>query len=301
MRIGVFLNEPTGTDALVKLRDQIQRAADDGFASAWMSNIFGLEALTALAVAGSGTGGIELGTGVIPTYPRHPAALAQQALTVNAALEGRLNLGIGVSHQLVIESMYGYDYSRPLKHTDEYLSVLLPLLEGQQADFTGEILQGHITLSTPSHGRIPVLFAALGPKMLKLAGARTDGTITWMTGPATIRDHIAPTINAAAKAAGRPAPRVVSALPVCVTDDPAAATARAEQVFEIYGQLPAYRAMLDREGAAGPGELAIVGDEDAVAARITALADAGVTEFVATEYTGGPEGARTMALLKSLL
>lgn len=301
MRIGLSLNEPTGPNALTKLRDQIQRAADDGFASAWKSHIFGLDSLTALAVAGSGVPGIELGTAVVPTYPRHPAALAQQARTVNTALAGRLNLGIGLSHQIVIENMYGYDFSRPLQHMEEYLSVLLPLMDGQPADFTGETSQGHITLSTPSPGRVPVLVAALGPKMLKLAGERTDGTVTWMTGPVTIRDHVAPAINAAAAAAGRPAPRVVCALPVCLTDDPAAATARAGEVFAIYGQLPSYRAMLDREGVAGPGDLAIVGDEDTVAAQIAALADAGVTEFVAGEYATGAEAARTRTFLKSLV
>jgi alkanesulfonate monooxygenase SsuD/methylene tetrahydromethanopterin reductase-like flavin-dependent oxidoreductase (luciferase family) len=148
---------------------------------------------------------------------------------------------------------------------------------------------------------VPVLVAALGPKMLKLAGERTDGTVTWMTGPVTIRDHIAPSVTAAARGAGRPEPRVVCCLPVCVTDDPEAAFARAAEVYAIYGQLPSYRAMLDREGVAGPGDIAIVGDEDGVADRIRALADVGVTDFVAGEYTGGKEGVRTRTLLKSLL
>lgn len=301
MRVGVTLSESTEPDALVRLGDQIRRAADDGFASAWISHIFGLDALTALAVAGSQFPGIELGTAVVPTYPRHPAALAQQARTVNLALEGRLALGIGPSHRIVIQDMFGYDFSRPVRHMDEYLSVLLPLLDGQPADFTGETLQGHITLATPGPVGIPVIVAALGPRMLRLAGERAAGTITWMTGPVTIRDHIVPTIIAAAHAAGRPDPRVVCLLPVCVTDEPEAARARAAKEFAIYGQLPSYRAMLDREGVADPSEVAIVGDEDTVAAQIGTLAAAGVTDFVATVFIGGKEGTRTRALLKSLI
>jgi alkanesulfonate monooxygenase SsuD/methylene tetrahydromethanopterin reductase-like flavin-dependent oxidoreductase (luciferase family) len=137
--------------------------------------------------------------------------------------------------------------------------------------------------------------------MLGLAGERTDGTVLWMTGPATVRDHIVPVITAAAKKAGRPGPRVVCILPVCVTDDPDRARERAARVFAIYGDLPSYRAMLDREGAAGPADVAIVGDEGAVGAQIAALAEIGVTDFVAGEYTGGADGARTRAFLRTLL
>jgi F420-dependent oxidoreductase-like protein len=301
MRIGTSLAEPAGADALTGLRDQLLQAADDGFSSAWISNIFGLDALTALAVAGSQVPGIEVGTAVVPTYPRHPAVLAQQALTTALAVGGRLALGIGLSHQIVIEDMYGYSFERPARHMSEYLSVLLPLLDGHPAAFDGETLRAHIGLSTPRAGRVPVLLAALGPQMLRLAGERADGTVLWMTGPATVRDYIVPSITAAARGAGRENPRVVCILPVCVTDNTAAARAEAEKVFAIYGQLPSYRAMLDREGAAGPGDVAITGDEDAVAAQIAALADAGVTDFVAGEYARGDDQRRTRDLLKSLL
>lgn len=301
MRIGTSLADPTGPGALGELRDQLQRAADDGFASAWLSNIFGLDALTALAVVGSQVPGIDVGTAVVPTYPRHPAVLAQQALTTALAVDGRLALGIGLSHKIVIDDMYGYSFDRPARHMSEYLSILLPLLDGQPASFQGETMRAGIGLSTPRTGRVPVLLAALGPQMLRLAGQRTDGTVLWMTGPATVRDYVVPTITKAASAAGRPDPRVVCILPVYVTDDPASARARAEKAFAIYGQLPSYRAMLDREGAAGPGEVAIVGDEDSVTAQITSLAQAGVTDFIGAEYARGDDQQRTHDLLKSLI
>jgi 5,10-methylenetetrahydromethanopterin reductase len=301
MRIGTSQDEPAGPGALTRLRDQLQRAADDGFASAWISNIFGLDALTALAVAGSQVAGIELGTAVVPAYPRHPAVLAQQALTTATALDGRLTLGIGLSHKIVIEDMYGYSFERPARYMREYLSILLPLLDGQKASFRGETMRADIGLSTPRPGRVPVLLAALAPQMLRLAGQRTDGTVLWMTGAATVRDYIVPSIRAAAEAAGRPSPRVVCILPVCVTDDPDGARARANRVLAIYGQLPSYRAMLDREGAAQPGDVVLTGDEDVVAAQIATLEEAGVTDFVAAEYSRGEEQARTRALLKSLI
>jgi 5,10-methylenetetrahydromethanopterin reductase len=301
MRIGVSLRDPSGPDPMTGLREQVRQAAADGFASAWMSNIFALDALTALAVVGNQVDGIELGTAVVPTYPRHPAVLAQQALTAAAACHGRLALGIGLSHKIVIEDMYGYDFGRPVRHMREYLAVLLPLLERRPAAFEGATVRANIGLTTPGEGVVPVLIAALGPQMLRLAGGQTDGTILWMTGPATVRDHIVPTITEAAAAAGRPAPRIVCILPVCVTSDPDRARERAARVFAIYGELPSYRAMLDREGAAGPADVAIVGDEGTVGAQIRALADAGVTDFVAGEYGRGEEAARTRAVLRSLL
>ncbi len=301
MRIGISAAEPGGDQALSKLTDQLRRAADDGFASFWMSNIFGLEALTSLAVAGSQVPGIELGTAVIPTYPRHPAVLAQQALTTALAIgPGRLALGIGLSHKIVIEDMYGYSFERPARHMREYLSALLPLLDGSPASVEGSTLSAHIGLSVPRAGRVPVLLAAMAPQMLKLAGGLTDGTVLWMTGPATVRDHVVPAISAAAEAAGRPSPRVVCQLPVCVTSDPAAARAHVAEALAIYGQLPSYRAMLDKEGAAGPADVAIVGDEDAVAAQILALGDAGVTDFVAVEVAQGHDRERTRRVLKAV-
>ncbi|GGM84793.1 LLM class F420-dependent oxidoreductase [Thermopolyspora flexuosa] len=300
MRIGLYVTAPSGPDAIDRLHTEIVQAERDGFATVWLSHIFGLDALTALAVAGRGVPRIEFCTAVVPIYPRHPAALAQQALTANAALGGRLTLGIGVSHKVTTEDMYGYRFDRPARHMDEYLSVLLPLMRGERADFDGETVTAHIALEAPGTGA-SVLLAAMAPRMLRMAGERADGTVLWMTGPRTVAEHIVPTITAAAEAAGRPAPRVVCGLPICVTDDPETVRARADRVFAGYGELPSYRAMLDREGARGPGDVAIVGDEKAVSAALENLAAAGVTDFAASVFARGEEAARTRALLKSLL
>jgi F420-dependent oxidoreductase-like protein len=294
------LSEPQGADPIGHLRDQITTAAADGFASGWLANIFGVDALTALAAAGQGVDGFELGTAVVPTYPRHPITMAQQALTVQAALDGRLALGIGLSHQVVIEGMFGYSFDKPARHMREYLEVLVPLLREGTASFSGETVQANVSLSVSRQDPVPVLLAALAPQMLRLAGSVADGTVLWMTGPATIENHIVPSLSAAAESAGRPSPRVVCTLPVCVTADEAAARERAAKVFNVYGQLPSYRAMLDREGAATPVDVAIVGDAASVRRQIEHLGEVGVTDFVAASFGSGDDAVATHEVLQSL-
>ena len=301
MRIGIF-----GGAAVDQGLDAVRRAAagaeSEGFASFWLPQIFGLDALAALTLIGAETPRIELGTAVVPTYPRHPITLAAQALTVQAASGGRLTLGIGLSHQFVIEAMFGYSFDRPARHMDEYLRALVPLLHGENADVDGETVRTHAQISVPGTEAPSLLVAALGPRMLQLTAERADGTITWMTGPRTLEEFTVPTLRAAAAAAGRPEPRVAVGLPICVTDDPDGARARAAQIFEVYGHLPSYRAMLDREGVAGPADVALVGDEATVSASVRRLAEVGVTDFAAAEFGGAAdEVRRTRDTLRSLL
>ena len=302
MRIGIFGGDVASGGTIDDVVESARTAADQGFATYWLPQIFGFDALTALAVVGREVPGIELGTSVIPTYPRHPMMLAAQALTTQAASGGRLALGIGLSHQIVIEGMYGYSFEKPVRHMREYLEVLLPLIEKGSVSFQGETLSANGGLQIPGATPCPVLLAALGPKMLELAGGVADGTITWMTGPATLEEHTVPAITAAAERGGRPAPRVCAGLPVCVTDDLDAARGRAAKVFEIYGSLPSYRAMLDREGAEGPADVAIAGDEATVTGALKRLADVGTTDYLAAEFgSSETERARTREVLRSLI
>ncbi len=280
MRIGIFGGEASIDELLTMAR----KAEADGFDSFWLPQIFGLDALSTLTLIGHEVPRIELGTAVVPTYPRHPGMLAAQALTVAAASGGRLTLGVGLSHQMVIEGMFGYSFDKPVRHMAEYLSVLVPLLEGEGVNFEGETVTARMGLAVPGAKPVPVLVAALGPQMLKLAAEKAAGTVTWMTGPRTLGEHTVPTITAAADAAGTGDMRVVGALPVAVTDDPDQYQARAAKIFEIYGQLPSYRAMLDREGAEGPADVALIGDAATVRAGIESMRDAGVTDFVAVPF-----------------
>jgi F420-dependent oxidoreductase-like protein len=221
---------------------------------------------------------------------------------VQAATGNRLTLGIGLSHQIVIEQMLGYSFERPGRHMREYLEILVPLLRGEAVDVDGETLHAHLALAPIDAEPCPVLVAALGPRMLEHAARLASGTILWMTGPETIASHTVPTINAAADAAGLPPPLVAAGAPVLVTDDVDAGRARAERVYQVYGTLPSYRAMLDREGADGPADLALIGDERTVRAGIERHAAAGVTDFAAAEFGATEEDrARTRDLLRSLL
>jgi 5,10-methylenetetrahydromethanopterin reductase len=301
MRIGFFggtINDGTLDDIVAEAK----QAEADGFASYWAPNIFGHDALTALAIVGREVPRIELGTSVVPTYPRHPTAIAQQCLTVNAACEGRLTLGIGLSHKIVIENMLGMSYDKPVRHLRDYLSILGPLSRNEPVKYRGEDYSSNLALTAKGAAPFGIVVAALGPQMLKVTGELADGTLTWCTGPNTLADHTIPTITAAAEAVGRPTPRVIAALPVCVTADAEGAKGRAAKVFEIYGSLPSYRAMLDREGAAGPEDIAITGSESEVVDRIRALADIGVTDFAAVEFPGNPdEAAATRVAVKAAM
>ena len=301
MRYGIF-GGAVNTGTLDDVVAEAASAERDGFATYWAPHIFGHDALTALAVVGTKVPRIELGTSVVPTFPRHPHALAQQAHTVAAASGNRLTLGIGLSHKLVIEDLFGLSYDKPVRHMREYLSVLMPLAHNEPANFDGELYRVHAGVNAKGSTGFGVVVAALGEQMLRVTAALADGTLTWCTGPATLAGHTIPTITKAAEEFGRPAPRVIAALPVCVTKDLDAATARAAEEFSVYGSLPSYRAMLDREGVAGPAEIAIIGSAAQVQDRIAALADIGVTDFAAVEVAATPdEVADTREALKGLL
>lgn len=207
-----------------------------------------------------------------------------------------------MTHQAVTEGMWGIPWDKPVRRLREYLDGLQPLLTGQAADAVGETVTTRGALQIPDAPVPDVYIAALGPQLLRLAGRRTAGTVTWMTGPKTLGAHIGPTLRAAAAEAGRPeaAVRVVAVLPVSVTDDVAAARARAAEQFAMYGRLPSYRAMLDREGFAGPEDAAIIGDERAVADRIEELKAVGVDEFIGGVFGSSEDRARTRALLRQI-
>jgi F420-dependent oxidoreductase-like protein len=294
-----------GGGSVEPVLQQLVDAETDGFDNAWLGQVFGLDVMTVIAMAGARTSRIEIGTSVVPTYPRHPFIMAQQAMTTQAAMGGRFVLGIGLSHQPVIENMWGLSYEHPARHMREYLSVLLPLVREGRVAFAGDVYRTAGGIDITDGKPVPVIIAALAPRMLKLAGERTEGTVTWMTGAKTIETHVGPGIRTAAAAAGRPEPRIVAGLPVCVTDDAAGARELAAKIFQVYGQLPNYRRMLDKEGAAGPADVAIVGSEAEVEQQIRAIANAGATDFMAAMFPHGSDAgasmARTRAVVKSLI
>jgi F420-dependent oxidoreductase-like protein len=301
MRIGLTVPTPGENPDLATLLTAMERADALGLHAVWMPNVSsrGFDAAMALALGGARTRRVELGTFVVPTFTRHPLVMAQQALSAQAATGGRFVLGIGLSHRVAMEGQLGFDFSRPIRHMREYLTCLAALLDGQTVDFTGEEFRIRNFVLTPPPGVAPppVLVAALGPQMLRLAGRLSAGTAIWVGGPRYVAEA-AEAIRAAAHEAGRPRPRVLASVPVCVTDRARAVRAAAAQFFVRYGQLASYRAILDKEGVRGAEEVALIGDEATVQAGIAAFADAGATDFSAAIFTPpGEDAGRTLALL----
>jgi F420-dependent oxidoreductase-like protein len=303
MRTGIVIGATPGeTTTLTDLVAQAKQIEEMGLDDIWMANITTFDAIEALAILGWETERVGLGTAVTPTYPRHPTAIAQQALTTAAASGNRFSLGIGLSHKMFTEDLLGFSFDKPARHMREYLSVLAPLLRGEVVNYEGEEYRVRgFGLQVQDAERVPLLVAALGPVMLKLAGELADGTITWMVGPKTMEEHIVARLGNAARAAGRPDPTVVGGFPVLLTNKPDEARAKINEMLAIYGQLPSYRAMLDREGMAGPGEVAMLGDENYLRGAMDRLRDVGVTHFNAAIMPvekGGFE--RTVEFLSSL-
>ena len=308
MKISLFPGSVPGELAsLSEIITQGVEAERDGFDGFWVPHLSnrGFDALTVISLIGSQTESVELGTAVVPTYPRHPTAMAQQAMTSQVACQGRLVLGIGPSHQGNVEDAWGLSYERPAHHVREYLSTLNPLVRDGAVRFSGDMYQVDTQIDVPKTTVFPVLISALAPAMLRVAGELADGTITWMAGISAIEEHIVPRINKAARDAGRNPPRICVGLPICVTDDRDAAFEEAASRFQRYGTLVNYRRILNVESVDGPADVAVIGNEKEVEEQLTRFADAGVTDFLASVYPVGDDSEgisrRTRELLSNLV
>lgn len=304
MKLGLFVGAlPTGRTVQQQVADIVE-AERRGFDSYWFAQTGETDVLTTIALAGGETERIELGTGVIPTYTRHPNVLAQQAATVNQATNGRLVLGIGPSHKPGVERL-GLEYDRPARHIREYVEILRALSAEGRVDYEGEYYQLAAGVGLAGAQPYPIMISALAPLMLRVAGEISDGTITWMAGVTALRQHVVPRMNEAASNVGRPAPRVVVGIPVSVHDDASVARAEAGETFSNYGRLENYRRVLDRGELDGPADVAAVGTEHEVAAQLAAYAEAGTTDLMAFVFPTGDNGetsvARTTELLQGLV
>jgi 5,10-methylenetetrahydromethanopterin reductase len=285
MKIGINGSGMVQKASVEAIADHAATAAKQGFAHYWLAEhpTGGLDALTTLALVGQRVPDIELGTAIVPTFPRHPMALAGQALTVADAIGERLTVGIGLSHEPMMAQL-GIGFEKPIRHLREYLSILMPLLHEGATNFDGELLSCDAKLfQTPKHN-VPVLVAALGPQALAVTGKWADGTTLAWVGPKTIREHIVPRLQEAAAEHQRPAPRVVATLPICVTEQSTTVRESIGKGLSLYGRLPSYQAMFEREGASGPADVAVVGSRTEVMDQVAALAEAGVTDFAPSEF-----------------
>lgn len=285
MRIGLMVGPERRRHAqkVQRLIDDVTFAEEAGFATVWIPQVpDDFDAMTAATLAGTTTERIEIGTAVVALQSRHPVALAQQALSTQAVCEGRFTLGIGPSHDWVISDMMGLPYERPAAVVRSYLDVLDAAFSGPgPVDVENEHFSIHNPLDITDITINPVLIAALGPVMLRLAGERADGTTLWMADERAIGDHIAPRITAAAESAGRPPPRIVAGVPVCLCRDNEvdAAKARADRILAEADISPNYQKLLERGDARNVSDILAAGSEEAVLSRLRSFADAGVTDL----------------------
>ncbi|SEG65445.1 F420-dependent oxidoreductase, MSMEG_4879 family [Thermomonospora echinospora] len=298
MRLGVHIVD--AGSGLEEIVGRVRAAADAGFAGAYFGQLTSWDAVGLAALAGREVPGIEVGTAVTQTWPRHPLALAGQALTAQAATGGRFTLGVGPSHPQIVEGLFGLPYERPARHVREYLTALMPLLRGEPVDFHGETLTAAGRVEVPVPRPPSVLLSALGPVMLRIAGELADGTVTVWTGPESIADHVVPAITRAAAQAGRPDPRIVATVVVSVTADPEGVLQQTVEQLGMAADLPAYRATLDRQGLTGVHETVVAGDEGTVERALRAYADAGATELIVSAHGDERDRARTLEFLASL-
>ena len=284
------------------LLDEAVFAGSIGAETYWLPQIWRMDAMTLIPTlaAQAGSQQLKFGTSIVASYLRHPVTLASQALTANLLVDGRLTLGVGLSHKPVIEAMFEIPFDHPIRDMSEYLDVLVPALEQKPIDARGASVSFHGAMDVPDAPTPELLLAALGPQMLRLCGRRAAGTITFMAGPSTLANDVIPTIQRAAEQAGRPEPRVVVLVGVWITDDAEGARAQTAERLAIYGTVPSYRGLLDREGLSGPEGCTIIGSEDAAREELARYDLGGVTEIGFQILATGEDRDRTRDFVAGL-
>lgn len=296
MRIGLT-GGGAGVDRIVA---QAQQAEADGFSALWYASAVAGDPLVAMAIAGRATDSIELGTAVLQTYPCHPLLQANRvAAAANAMGRPGLTLGLGPSHEPIVREVLGLSYDRPARNTREYLQIITGLLAGVEVDFDGTDWTAHSAgrMTAPDH-RVPVLLAALSPRMLRIAAEFADGVVLWLASARAIADRIAPVLGEAAAARGRPAPRIVAGLPVAVHDDVNEAREVISATASGYERMSNYRNIIRAGGGECAADIGIVGDEGAVARQLAELIDAGATDVWAQPVAVGSDRAQRSASLQ---
>ncbi|MFH9659701.1 TIGR03564 family F420-dependent LLM class oxidoreductase [Streptomyces sp. NPDC017248] len=302
MTIGVSLSHLDPIDTIVRLA---REARASGLTSAWFGQTFSYDSPALAAIVGREVPGLQVGTSAIPVFGRHPLLVASQAQTAQAATGGRYHLGLALGTKHFTETGFGIPYERPIARLREFLTALRPLLETGSTDFHGELLTASTPLPATVPGAeppVPVLVAAMAPQALRVAGTLADGILPLLAGPRALAEHIVPAVTAAAEAAGRPAPRIVAFVPGVVTSDAEKVRRTAVETLSFYERFPSYQRVIELSGGTRAVDVAVIGDEEHVAAGVRRYRDAGATEvvFTATDLGGEADQRRTFALLGEL-
>ncbi|MCV7101426.1 LLM class F420-dependent oxidoreductase [Mycobacterium palustre] len=283
MATGIIINPRSSARNLVDdVIEQATRAHDLGVGQVWLPQRVNYDAISLAGLVGAAVPGLGVGTSVVPINPRHPLIVASLAQTAQAASHGRFSLGIGLGARRIEHRTFGVDWSNTVERLRDHLTILRSVFDAGRVDFQGRELSASpawpagVAGGTP----VPVYVAAMGPKALRVTGELADGTLPYLAGPRTIGEFIAPAITEAAAGAGRPAPRIIAAVPVVLSGDADAARTRAAEQLSFYQTIPSYQKVIAREGVDSVTELAALGSEDAVAKQLRRYLDAGATDLV---------------------
>ncbi|MFK0019726.1 LLM class F420-dependent oxidoreductase [Streptomyces sp. NPDC090798] len=305
MTVGVALNASEAENQVDTAVQLAHEAAARGLRSAWFGQTFGADSPQLAAIVGREVPGLHVGTSAIPVFGRHPLLVSSQAQTAQAATHGRYHLGLALGTRLLTESGFGIPFERPIARLREFLTALRQLTQSGEADFHGELLTAVTPISARvpgAEGGVPLLVAAMGPQALRASGELADGILPYLAGPRALSEHIVPALTAAAAAAGRPAPRIVALVSGVVTDDVDSVRTKVTEQLAFYEGIPSYARVIDLSGGRRASDVAVIGDEETVAAEVRRYRDAGATEvvFSGTEIAGEADRRRTWALLGEL-
>ena len=305
-RVGLIIDGVNATAAV----KAIVAAEAAGVRQIWMTQPPNLpDVLTTYAAAAAKTSTINLGTSIVPTYPRHPLVMAQQALALHDLAPDRLRLGIGPSHRFIIENMYGLQHSKPLTHLREYLEVLRTALWDGKVDHHGEFF--NVVATMPRTAQIPLLISTLGKMAFQLAGQIADGALTWVCPVSYLLDTGIPALRSSAAAVGRSAPPLIAHVPVALSEDRTTILTAGHRYLDFYA--PFYANMFSNAGFQITSDqtvpdplidnLVISENEATVAARLNELLGDGLDELMVSlvPVTGADDGyARLMHLIGRL-
>jgi F420-dependent oxidoreductase-like protein len=303
MTLGVALPLHNRVDRTVRLAREAHEA---GLRSAWFGQTFAYDSPTLAAIVGREVPGLHVGTAAVPVFGRHPLLLSSQAQTAQAATGGRYHLGLALGTKHLTEAGFGIPYERPIARLREFLTALRRLVETGSADFHGELLTATTPLPAAVPGGaeppVPLLVAAMAPQALRASGELADGILPLLAGPRALAEHIVPAVTTAAESAGRPAPRIVAFVPGVVTADVETVRETATETLTFYEQFPSYQRVIGLSGGTRAADLAVIGDEETVAAEVRRYREAGATEvvFTATDLGGEEDRRRTWKLLGEL-
>ncbi|MGF1507442.1 MAG: LLM class flavin-dependent oxidoreductase [Chloroflexi bacterium] len=221
-----------------------------GVQGVWVPSVpLSFDPIALISALATSTKNIQLGTGIVLVYTRHPLAMATEALAVGELAPGRIRLGLGSSHPFIIEGMYGLDFGKPVTYMKEYITVLRQMLWDGAVDFEGEYFQVHGAPMLPTTPpQTPIFLAALREPMFRLGGEMSDGILSGWAPLSYVLSIAKPAIKTSADAVNRPVPPAIASPAIIWHEDREIAKQVGQQAISMYLQAPFYIDMFAKAG-----------------------------------------------------